>query len=124
MQLPGLPPDIQFDVLSDDDEALRFSFDAKRAALGPYIVDRWGWDEAYQLQTHKARFAEKPFFKIVHNQCAIGTVSVMTSGDYGRFGEFHLFPAYQRKGIGTRVLQHCLSLTDQKGLPVRLEYLK
>lgn len=66
----------------------------------------------------------KPFFQIIYQDHQAGTVSVMTSADYIRFGEFYLFPAYQRRGLGTRVLQHCLSLADAHGLPVRLEYLK
>jgi GNAT superfamily N-acetyltransferase len=54
----------------------------------------------------------------------VGTVSVRRIGDHIRFGEFYLFPDYQGKGLGTRVLRHCLSLADEQGVPVRLEYLK
>jgi GNAT superfamily N-acetyltransferase len=124
MHLPDLLPDVQFHVLPRDEEALRYSFEAKRAALGPYIADRWGWDEAFQIQTHQAHFGEKPFFKIVHGGRGAGTVSCMRLGDHIRFGEFYLFPECQGKGLGTRVLQHCLSLADGQGVPVRLEHLK
>jgi GNAT superfamily N-acetyltransferase len=119
-----LLPDIQFHVLPRNEEARRYAFEAKRAAMGPYIVERWGWDEALQMQWHQTRFAEKPFFKIVRDGRDVGTVSVMRFGDHIRFGEFYLFPDYQGKGLGSRVLQHCLSLADEQGAPVRLEYLK
>jgi GNAT superfamily N-acetyltransferase len=124
MHLPDLPPDIRFPVLPRSEEALRYSFAAKRAAMGPYIVERWGWDEAFQVQMHRARFDSKPFYKIAQDGRDIGTVSVVWLGDHIRFGEFYLFPEKQRNGLGTKILCHCLSLADQQAMPVRLEYLK
>ena len=124
MHLPDLLPDIRFPLLPRTEEALRYAFEAKRAAMGPYIVQRWGWDEALQMQLHQVRFAEKPFFKIVRDRQEVGTVSVTRLDDHIRFGEFYLPPGHQRKGLGPRVPQHCLSLADRQGMPVRLEYLK
>jgi GNAT superfamily N-acetyltransferase len=124
MHLPDLAPDIQFRLLARDEEALRYSFEAKRLALGPYIAEHWGWDEALQMQMHLTRFREKPFFKIMRDGSEVGTLSIMRLSDHIRFGEFYLFPSYQGKGLGTRLLRHCLSLADQQGVPVRLEYLK
>ncbi|MBI3199507.1 MAG: GNAT family N-acetyltransferase [Rhodospirillales bacterium] len=124
MHLPDLPPDVRFHVLPKDEQALRYSFEAKRAAMGPYIVRRWGWDEALQRRLHGERFGEKPFFKVVQGDRAIGTVSVMPLVDHVRFGEFYLFPEFQRQGLGSRVLRHCLMLADAENMPVRLEYLK
>jgi GNAT superfamily N-acetyltransferase len=124
MHLPDLPPDLQFVALARDEPALRYAFEAKRAAMGPYIVQRWGWDEALQLRLHRERFADKPFCKIVWRQQDVGTLSLMRLADFIRFGEFYLFPEHQRRGIGSKILQHCLSLADAEALPVRLEYLK
>ena len=124
MHTPDLPPDLHFATLPHDEDALRYSFEAKRAAMGPYILARWRWDEAVQLRLHRERFAEKPFFKIVWRGQAIGTVSLMRLADCVRFGEFYLFPAHQRRGIGSAILSHCLALADAEGMPVRLEYLK
>jgi GNAT superfamily N-acetyltransferase len=124
MHLPDLPPDVQFHLLPQSEQALRFSFEVKRAAMGPYIAERWGWDEALQMQTHQAHFGEKPFFKIVLDGRDVGIVSVMRLHGHIRFGEFYLLPDCQGKGLGTRVLQHCLFLADEQGLPVRLEHLK
>lgn len=124
MHLPDLPPDLQFPALPRDEQALRYSFEVKRAAMGTYIESHWGWDEALQLRLHSERFAEKPFSKIVWRGEDVGTVSLMWLTDYVRFGEFYLLPAYQRCGVGGKILNHCLALVDAKGLPVRLEYLK
>jgi GNAT superfamily N-acetyltransferase len=124
MDLPKLSPDIQFELMPRTDDAFQFSLDAKQAALGPYIVERWGWDDEFQRGVHRARFNEKPFFKILYQGRPIGTVSVMRASDQIRFGEFYLFPDYQGQGLGTRILRHCLSVADQLGVSVRLEYLK
>ena len=48
----------------------------------------------------------------------------MRTDDFIRLGEFYLMPERQRRGLGTRILRHCLSLADDAGLPVCLEYLK
>jgi GNAT superfamily N-acetyltransferase len=124
MLIPDLPPDLQFPLLEKGAEAFRYSFEAKRASLGPYIVERWGWDEEFQMDVHRSRFNEKPFFAIVHNRSRVGTVSVMRMMDHVRFGEFYLSPERQRKGLGSRVLEQCLSLADAEKTRIRLEYLK
>lgn len=100
-----------------------FSFEAKRAAMRPYIAGKWGWDETFQRNLHDRLFGEKPFFEIRNAQDRLGTVSFQVFADHVRFGEFYLFPAFQGRGTGTRVLQHCLWLADGLCLPVRLEHL-
>jgi GNAT superfamily N-acetyltransferase len=124
MHLPDLPPDLRFPLLPKEDDALRYSFEVKRQAMGPYIVQRWGWDEALQMKLHAERFAEKPFFRIERKGRAVGTVSVAEHPDHIRFGEFYLLPELHGQGLGSRILRHCLALADARGLPVRLEHLK
>jgi RimJ/RimL family protein N-acetyltransferase len=124
MNIPDLAPKIRFPLLTKTTDALTFSFEAKRSSLGPYIEQRWGWDEQYQRRVHEAHFDAKPFFAIEYDRCLIGTVSLMRQPDYIRFGEFYLFPAEQKKGLGTSILKHCLDLADRHSTPVRLEYLK
>ncbi|WP_042445977.1 hypothetical protein [Azospirillum sp. B510] len=48
----------KFISLSQCDEALAYSFDAKRAALGPYVAERWGWNDDHQFREHRRRFEE------------------------------------------------------------------
>ncbi len=118
------PPDIRFEPMPNTAEAFEFALAAKKVALGPYIVERWGWDDEFQRGVHRQRFSEKPFFRIVRGERALGTLSVMQAADHIRFGEFYLFPDVQRQGLGSRILGHCLSIADQARLPVRLEHLK
>lgn len=124
LHLPDLPPDVQFAALPRDERAFAYTFDVKRAAMRPYIERRWGWDEALQRRLHRERFDEKPFTRIVWRERAVGTVSLMRFDTYIRFGEFYLHQEFQRLGLGSRILRHCLQLSDATSLPVRLEYLK
>jgi len=124
LHLPDLPPDLQFAVLPRDEQAFAWSFEVKRAAMRGYIETRWGWDEALQRRLHRERFEEKPLARILWRDRAIGSVSLMRLVTHVRFGEFYLFPDYQRLGLGSRILRHCTQLTDAASLPVRLEYLK
>ncbi|HVI91609.1 MAG TPA: GNAT family N-acetyltransferase [Dongiaceae bacterium] len=124
MLLPDLPPDIEFPPLTKSDDDFTFSFRVKRAALGPYIAEHWGWDEDFQKRMHAERFRQKPLFGIDCSSQRIGTLSLMLVDEHLRFGEFYLWPDQQRKGIGSRVLRHCISLADQAGRSLRLEYLK
>ena len=121
MDLPPLPPDLDFPPL--DVDGIDFAFAVKRAAMGPHILRRWGWDEGFQRDLHERRFREKPFFGIARAGLRVGTLSVQALPGHLGFGEFYLFPEYQGRGTGSAILRHCLALADHLRLPVRLEHL-
>jgi len=102
----------------------KFAFETKRQAMGPHIIARWGWDEAFQRELHRKRWNERPWSIIQADGQPIGTLSVQEHKDHIRFGEFYLLPQYQRQGIGSKLLQSVLERSDVISLPVRLEYLK
>lgn len=102
-----------------------FAFAAKKDALGPVIVERWGWDEAFQRQVHRERWEEKPWSLVMLGDNPIGTVSIQSmEADLDRFGEFYLVAPHRGRGIGSRILEHYLKHCDQVGKRVRLEVLK
>jgi GNAT superfamily N-acetyltransferase len=124
MDIPDLPPDISFDRLPHTPEARDFAFEVKRAALGPDILARWGWDEGFQRNFHEQRFRDTPFSRIMHNGRAVGTIAPTVLADHLRLDEFYLLPAHQGQGIGTRILNHCLAIADAHRAPIRLRYLR
>jgi GNAT superfamily N-acetyltransferase len=124
MDIPNLPPDISFECLPHTPEARDFAFEVKRAAMGPHIMARWGWDEAFQRNFHEPRFRDTPFSRIMYNGQAVGTIALTALVDHLRLDEFYLLPAYQGQGLGTRILNHCLAIADTCGMPLRLRYLK
>lgn len=123
MELPDLPPDMKFARLGGDPSDIAFAFEAKRAAMGPHIIKRWTWDEAFQRELHERHYREKPFFEIRRSEQRLGTLSLHRQSDHMRFGEFYLFPEHQGRGAGSAILAHCLAVADSLRLPVRLEYL-
>jgi len=124
MDIPDLPPDISFDRLPQTPEARDFAFEVKQAAIGPHIIARWGWDEAFQRNFHEQRFRDKPFSRIMHKGQAVGTIALSAVADHMRLDEFYLLPSYQGQGLGTRILRHCLAIADACGMRLRLQYLK
>jgi len=107
-----------------NEESFEFALAVKKEAFAPHIMERWGWDERLQRETHAERWAEKRFFRIVRDRESIGVVSIDEAPDHVIVGEFYIFSSFHRKGIGTEVLTRILRETDAKGLPVRLQCLK
>lgn len=122
--IPPLEPDIEFVGLPKTKETFGMTFEIKRDAMAQHIIPRWGWDEDQQLQIHRKHFDAKPFSRIDRDGRCVGVVSVFAASDHVRLGEFYLLGDFRGKGLGTRILRHCLSCVDEIGLPVRLEYLK
>lgn len=122
--LPPLMPDIEFIRLPKTEDTFGMTFEIKRDAMAQHIVPRWGWDENQQLQIHRKHFDAKPFYRIDRDGLCVGVLSFFATSDHVRLGEFYLLGDFRGKGLGTRILRHCLSCADEMGLPVRLEYLK
>lgn len=123
ISIPDLPPGVAFRPMCPSEGDIGLAFEAKRAAMGPHIAARWGWDEALQDGLHRSRYRDKPFFEIRRGGSSLGVVSLLAAADHMRFGEFYILPRFQRAGLGTSVLRHCLTLADAARLPVRLEHL-
>lgn len=107
-----------------EDQDFEFALAVKRQALGPYVEARWGWNDAFQREIHRQRWAERPWAIIVCGDQRVGTVSVARMDDHIRFGEFYLFPCFQRQGIGTEVLREVIRQADAGELSIKLEHLK
>jgi hypothetical protein len=102
LSLPDLPPDIRFKRLSQTQEAFDHAFEVKRAAMGPHITARWGWDEGFQRNFHQQRFREKPFLCVIYRSVPVGTFALTRYSDHVLFDHFYLLPAYQRRGLEHR----------------------
>jgi GNAT superfamily N-acetyltransferase len=101
-----------------------FVYEVKRAALGPYVEQVWGWDEAVQREFHaQAWQARHPDIIVLDGEDA-GTVQlVRRDADY-LLGEFYLLPRFQGCGVGSRLLRRMLGRADGEGVPVALQVIK
>jgi len=114
---------IHFRPAIDDDFHLAFKI--KKQAMGQHIKAKWGWDEAFQLEFHRIRWNEKPWFIILFDEEEVGTISLHPlDGNKVRVGEFYLCDGMRDKGLGSAVLKQVLSESDRKGQIVVLEVLK
>lgn len=114
----------QLELRRANDQDQEFAFRVKKAALGPYIESKWGWDEERQHFLQREEWLSRKIFVISKNQIAIGTVSIDTKDDHIYLGDFYLLPEFQNQGIGTLILENVFREADEKQLPVRLQYLK
>jgi ribosomal protein S18 acetylase RimI-like enzyme len=107
----------------ETDVELAYAF--KRDALGPHVVAKWGWDEAQQRETMREKVRGKAFFRIVVDGETVGTIAFDDEADGAvEISEFYIPPAFQRRGIGSRVLRMILSEERARSRPVRLQCLK
>ena len=101
-----------------------FCYDVKKQALGHYVAQVWGWDEAFQREFHRADFGLRRPDVVVYRDLDIGTIEIISHADHLHVGEFYLLRPFQRQGIGTALLGRVLNEATEKSLPVRLEVLK
>jgi GNAT superfamily N-acetyltransferase len=67
---------------------------------------------------------EEPFLEVLHGDVPVGAFALTAYPDHILLDNFYLLPDRQRRGLGTRIVRHCLSVADWMGLPMRLPYLK
>jgi ribosomal protein S18 acetylase RimI-like enzyme len=83
-----------------------------------------GWNEA----VHGTRFAEKvatlPFWVAELNGEPIAAVSSSLHDDHLRVNELLVLPAFQNRGIGSRLLLREIARARDAGVPVRLYTLR
>jgi ribosomal protein S18 acetylase RimI-like enzyme len=95
-----------------------------REALGPYIEQLWGWDEAFQQERWVRVFEPARWQVISEGEVALGGLELEHCPDELYLGNLLIFPEHQSRGIGTTVVQGLLAAAHAEGKPVRLQVLK
>ncbi len=102
-----------------------FLFQVQCAALQTYVVQTWGaWDDAWQQQRFQQHFNPAACQIVLYQEQAIGVICVDRSTTEIHLGKIELLPAYQGRGIGTRLILDLLIEAAQQGVPVTLQVLK
>ena len=105
----------------DDSE---FVYQTKKAALGKYIAQTWGWDEQFQREYHRKDFDPSVIQIVTLQDKDIGWVIFTRSDDQIQINDLYILPEYQRRGIGSHLLSKLLEEAREKHIPVRLGVLK
>lgn len=101
-----------------------FLYHVLKATMQAYVDQTWGWDEAAQRARFQEEFEPGKDRIIVLNGEDIGVIGVEEGEEELFLDKIYILPAYQRRGIGTRLIQDVLDRAFQESLPVRLRVLK
>jgi GNAT superfamily N-acetyltransferase len=102
----------------------QLTYEIKKAALGPYIAQVFGWDEARQLEFHAEEYlAHNSHILLDHGQ-PIGWFAAHREDTAFFIDHLYLLPSVHGQGIGTHILQMLLQTADTNGLVARLDVLK
>jgi ribosomal protein S18 acetylase RimI-like enzyme len=101
-----------------------FAYQAKKATLGEYVRQVWGWDEDEQQRLHQRRFASLAFQIIVAAGVDAGILALVYEPDCLRVTQLLVLPEYQGRGVGQTCMEHVFEDAAKRMLPVRLQVLK
>lgn len=105
----------------EDFEAL---FEVHVAALRPSVEAIWGWDEALQRKLFTERFDPSRDEAILIDGAVVGHLVVDVHEDEVFLARIALLPAWQGRGIGTRIVEDVVGRAAAAGLPTRLTVLR
>jgi len=105
-------------------EKLAFALSVKKEAFGPYIAQRWGWDEQLQRRNALDRGSRSEPYEILDEGQAAGILSVECGAGFVTVEELYVLPEFQRRGIGGQALRRVLVAAAERRLPVTLQCLK
>jgi GNAT superfamily N-acetyltransferase len=100
------------------------AYEIKKAALGPYIVQVFGWDEARQIDFHAEEFHPTNSHILLDHDRPIGWFAAHQEDAAFFIDHLYLLPDVHGQGIGTQVLQMLLQTADAAGLVACLDVLK
>lgn len=100
-----------------------FLYRLKVAYLKEYVEAIWGWDEATLQRLFSDSFDPAASQIVVAWGRDVGQLSVQEDAHEIFLSGIYLLPAYQRQGLGSRILGDLLAEARANGRPVRLQVL-
>jgi ribosomal protein S18 acetylase RimI-like enzyme len=98
-----------------------FCFALHRAAMGPYVEQLWGWDDAVQRGYHDRGFDPDKTRIITFDGRDVGSFTVDYAPDEIYLGRIQVHPDHQGRGIGAHLIRGLLD--EAGGRPVTLDVL-
>jgi ribosomal protein S18 acetylase RimI-like enzyme len=99
-------------------------YDIHRAAMGPYVTELWGWDDAWQAEAFARGFDPTATRVIVVGEQLVGFFETHEDAEAVTLSKIALDPAFQGRGIATGVIADLLAEARARGKPVRLQVFK
>ena len=101
-----------------------FVFLVKKASLGEYIEQTWGWNEGFQRKFHEQDFEPSETQIIVESGQDVGWMVVVETDTEFQLREIYLQPEHQRRGIASHLIGLLIAKAERQTKPVRLQVLK
>lgn len=114
----------RLEPMSKAADDFEFAYAVKRAAMGPYVRPKWGWDDAEQRGIMRARWDAKTCYRIRVDDQPVGLIAIDEREDEIEVSEFYIEPSMHGRGIGSEVLGEVFERARHHGVPVRLRVLK
>ncbi|HEX4144618.1 MAG TPA: GNAT family N-acetyltransferase [Pirellulales bacterium] len=102
-----------------------FLFALNRQTMHDYVCQTWGsWDDAFQTKFFAEHFRPAENHMILMDNEPIGLLSVLRSPERHFVRALQVSIGWQRRGIGTAVMQTLLAEARERGVPLELQVLK
>lgn len=101
-----------------------FARQVKYDALGPYIEQEFGWDEAVQDKYFADEFVVENYYIVHCNDMDVGTVRITVKTTAVEVNNLCLIEPARGQGLGTAVLASIADLARRLGKPIELDVLK
>ena len=89
-----------------------------------YVTAIYGWDDALQRRMFDDRFDPSMILILQVEGHDAGLLEVKEGADHIFLARIEVMPAYQRKGIGTAVIESIVADSQKKNRPVFLQVLR
>lgn len=101
-----------------------FFYEVKKTVLKHYIETIWGWDEDFQRKFHKENYSVDNTNIIMVNNEDAGTLEIKKDEESIFISSLYILPAFQGKGIGSRIITDFIEQAKNEKKRVELEVLK
>jgi ribosomal protein S18 acetylase RimI-like enzyme len=116
---------MNIDLVPINVDDYQFGYDIKKITLGEYIEKTWGeWNEEEQIKYYKKEFTVNNCFVIKNDNTNIGWLKIIETEEAIDINQILILPEYQRKGIGSKIVNDIIKNGKNKNKTIYLQVLK
>lgn len=124
MLLDDVPPDVSFTPIAKNPSGQELAYQLKKETLGPHIRFKWAWDEDKQRAIHKEQFTQRDVLGVYLQNTFAGTLALALTNKNLHLDDFYIAVAFQKQGLGSKVLKTIQDKAADIGVPLTLQVLK
>ena len=106
------------------DNDIDFLYALHVATMKEYVDKTWSWNEIYQETRFKKNYVPAEIQIITLDAQAVGMISLEERHEDIFLRVIEIHPMYQRRGLGTTIIQKIIDDASDQRKPVRLQVLK